>query len=101
LVRKGLNARVRLSAYKARTVPIMEGKIISVSPDRFIDKYTGIGYYSSKVRITKESMAELGKDIELYPGMPAEVLIVTGTKTPLGYLIDPITAYIDKAFREE
>ena len=101
LVRKGLDARVRLSAYKARTVPIMEGKIISVSPDRFIDKYTGIGYYSSKVRITKESMAELGKDIELYPGMPAEVLIVTGTKTPLGYLIDPITAYIDKAFREE
>jgi len=101
LVREGLTARVRLSAYKARTVPIMEGVITSVSPDRFIDKYTGQGYYSAKVRISDESMKELGQDIELYPGMPAEVLIVTGTKTPLRYLIDPILAYVDKAFREE
>lgn len=101
LVRKGLIARVRLSAYKARIVPVLEGEIISVSPDRFINKYTGMGYYSSKIRISKESIAKLTKNIELYPGMPAEVLIVTGSKTPLRYMLDPLLAYFDKAFREE
>ena len=46
-------------------------------------------------------MDELGKDLKLYPGMPAEVLIVTGSKTPLGYMLDPLRVYINKAFREE
>lgn len=41
------------------------------------------------------------KNLELHPGMQAEVQIVTGTRTLLRYLLDPVTDTAFKAFREK
>ncbi len=101
LVHAGLEANVRLSAYKARTAPMLVGEVISVSPDSLVDERTGAPYYRARVRIFDDSLAKLGSDTPLYPGMPAEVLIVTGSKTPLGYLLDPLIAFINKSWRED
>ena len=100
VVHPGLKARVRLTAYKSRTVPTIEGKVVNVSADRFVDKATNIPYYVARIEIDEDALGKL-KDVELYPGMSADVLIVTGKKTLLGYLFDPFTAYFMGAFREE
>ncbi|MEM9750785.1 MAG: HlyD family type I secretion periplasmic adaptor subunit, partial [Pseudomonadota bacterium] len=47
-------------------------------------------------RVKKKS----GLDLTLTPGMPAEVLIVTGERTLLQYLTEPLTASLRRSFRE-
>ena len=41
------------------------------------------------------------RKIELHPGMPAEVQIVTGTRTLLKYLLDPVIDAMFKGFKEK
>ena len=101
LVRSGLIARVRLSAYKTRTVPLITGTVQHISADRFDDERTGVSYYLARITINAEEMAGLDGNVELYPGMPAEVLIVTGSRTFLSYLFTPISESFNRAFREQ
>lgn len=44
-------------------------------------------------------LAQLGGG--LMPGIPAEVFIRTGERTPLDYLLKPFTSYFSRAFRED
>jgi hypothetical protein len=48
------------------------------------------------------AVAELERmeTVDLYPGMPAEVMIRTGRRTTLDYLLAPITQSLKRAFRE-
>lgn len=100
VVRAGLVARVRLSAYKTRTVPPVDGIVRHVSADRFTDDRTGQSYYLARIEIDDDELRPL-QNVELYPGMPADVLIVTGERTLLSYLFSPITESFSKAFREQ
>jgi HlyD family type I secretion membrane fusion protein len=100
VVYAGLEARVRLTAYKARSVPPILGTVTHVSPDRFEDQQTGNAYYKARIQIAEDELDRYD-DLQLTPGMPAEALIVTGSRTVLGYLMDPITTSFRKSFREE
>jgi HlyD family type I secretion membrane fusion protein len=101
VVRKGLKSRVRLTAFKSRSVPTLIGEVIHVSADKLIDPNTGIPYYKAKIEIDEQMLASLAEHIELYPGMPADVLIVTGERTFIEYLLSPISDSINKAFKEQ
>jgi len=96
----GLLAEVRFSAFKQALTPKMKGKVINLSADRLVDEKTGQPYYLAKVELTPESYQELG-DMELVPGMPAEVLINTGERTVFEYLMQPITNAFARAFIED
>lgn len=101
VVRKGLQSRVRLTAFKSRSVPTLNGTVIHVSADKLIDQNTGIPYYKAKIEIDEQMLASLAEHVELYPGMPADVLIVTGERTFFEYLLSPISDSINKAFKEQ
>jgi HlyD family secretion protein len=100
VVQKGLEASVRLSAYKARFVPPIKGIVEQISADRFDDPQRGVSYYKARVVVDGDEMKALD-NVELYPGMPADVLIVTGSRTFLTYLFDPIRESFSKSFRED
>jgi HlyD family secretion protein len=100
VVRLGLPAFVRLTAYKQRRVPPIEGTVIYVSADKLIDQRNGDPYFIARVRLLPQSLAAL-KHVELYPGMPAEVMMVTGERRALDYFVAPITDSMRRAFREE
>ena len=100
LVRPGLEARVRLLAYKHRRVPPVEGVLTYVSADRFVDKETERAYYTARVRLNEASLRELPK-VEIMPGMPAEVLIKTGQFTVVQYMLRPFLEGFNRAFRED
>lgn len=100
VVRKGLKARVRLTAYKTRNVPPVEGEVVTVSADRIDDERTGESYFNARVAISEEQLEKL-EGVELSPGMPAEVLIVTGSRTLVAYLMSPIRDSFNRAFREQ
>jgi epimerase transport system membrane fusion protein len=99
-VHEGLKAEVRFSSFKQALAPKVEGKVVVLSADRLSDERTGMSYYQAQIEITPESYEKLG-DIELLPGMPAEVLINTGERTVLEYLLQPISSAVSRAFIED
>lgn len=99
-VHEGLIARVRLTPYKSRRIPPLEGKVTQVSADSFTDQKTGMSYYTARVEIDANFMKHL-RNVELQPGMPADVLIVTGERTFLAYLLSPLSDSMYRAFREQ
>lgn len=100
VVRPGLPAKVRLSAYKTSTSPLIEGVVQYVSADMLSDQRTGNPYFLARVALSSESLAE-HKDMQPVPGMPADVMIVTGRRRAIDYFLAPITDRMRNSFREE
>ena len=98
-VSQGASADVRLTSFKQRLVPVVAGKVSYVSADRLTERQTGAPYYAAYIRIDPASLAAAG-NLHLQAGMPAEVYVRTASRTPLLYLLDPVTGYIRKAMRE-
>ncbi|HZH51560.1 MAG TPA: HlyD family type I secretion periplasmic adaptor subunit [Microvirga sp.] len=99
LVRPGLEARVRLLAYKQRRVPPVEGVLTYVSADRLVEKETEQAYYTARIRLDEAALRQL-PEVEIMPGMPVEVLIKTGQFTVANYMLRPVLDSFDRAFRE-
>lgn len=89
VVRNGLAAQIRLSAYPGRTAPVLDATVDTVSADLLNDERTGVSYYEVRVSLPADDPQLEGLD--LYPGMPAEVSIVTGEQTFMNSLIRPLT----------
>ncbi|MEL6267148.1 MAG: HlyD family type I secretion periplasmic adaptor subunit [Pseudomonadota bacterium] len=96
----GQEAVLRLVAFNARTTPEIFGSVINISADAFTQESTGQSFYKVDVTIRPDEFAKLeGKD--LVAGMPVEVYLQTGNRTPLAYLVKPMTDYVNRAWREE
>ena len=61
---------------------------------------TGAAYFLARITIDPGERDKL-EGGELYPGMPAEVMIVTGEQTAFDYLLSPVTDSFRRAFRED
>lgn len=99
-LRLDMDAEIRLSAYKQRTTPLVLGKVVSVGADSLMDEATQTPYYLALIRVDAASLKKAGDDIRLYPGMPAEVYILTSSRTAMQYMLDPITNTLNRSFRE-
>ena len=96
----GKLAKIRFSAFNSATTPEIEGSVTQISADRFTDERTGLPYYLARIRVTEEGEKKLG-DKKLQPGMPADVLINTGARTMLQYLLQPARNAISESMIEE
>ena len=94
-----LSAQIRLTAFSHLTTPTLFGTVRQVSADRLIDEYTGVPYYQAQVVLDQEQ-PEFA-DLKLQPGMPAEIIILTGQRTAMDYLLKPIVASFGRALREQ
>ena len=94
-----MKAQVRISSYKQHEFPEFVGVVDDVSADVFEDPKTLTSYYSARITIPKASLAEL-PDNKISPGMPAEVMIITGESTPAQYLLDPLLTAFRSAWRD-
>lgn len=101
-VKTGLMADIRFSAFNVQKAHVVEGKVIHVSADSFVDEKSGMPYYEAKIEVTKNGETQL-KDygFELVSGMPAEVMIKTSQRTILSYLVKPLTDMMARSFNEE
>ena len=96
----GMTAQVHLSAFSQRNLPRIEGIVSAISADRLVDPITGQAFFKATIEIDRAVLDSLGADIVLTSGMPAEVMIVTGEQTLLGYLVEPARNTLRRAFRE-
>ncbi|MGH8647757.1 MAG: HlyD family efflux transporter periplasmic adaptor subunit, partial [Burkholderiales bacterium] len=95
----GAEADVRLTSFRQRITPTVNGSVIYVSADRMEDKAERTAYYVVHVRVTQDALAKAG-DLKLQAGMPAEVFIKTAARSALLYVLDPITGFLQRSLRE-
>lgn len=100
IVQVGLLAQVQFTAFSQRQTQPVDATVTAISADRLTDERTGRIFYLARIEI-KDDLAEKLGDNKLYPGMQAEVMIVTGERTALEYFLKPITASFNRAFRED
>ncbi|MGJ5008748.1 HlyD family type I secretion periplasmic adaptor subunit [Bradyrhizobium oligotrophicum] len=96
----GQRAEVRFSNFSSRTTPTIFGKVSSVSADAMSDEASKQSYYSARVVIDYSTIPpEIAEKI--LPGMQADVIISTGERTVLEYLVGPLLNTLAKTFREK
>ena len=96
---KGQKAIVQLSAFDFAVYGSLEGEVLNVSPDT-VTKDDGSTWYVCLVSIPADGITSMSRELQLLPGMQATVNIVSGSKTILSYLMQPVTNIKNKAFRE-
>jgi membrane fusion protein, type I secretion system len=105
-VYKGMNARVRLSSFKQHEMPELEGLVESISADVFEDERAQTQYYVARIElhgVIGNDHAQLDSygDLQtIQPGMPTEVMIITGNSTPAQYLMEPLLNSFNRAWRD-
>lgn len=86
----GQLAEVRISALNLRMTPAVFGEVRSVSGDRVVDERAQAEYFLVQINISPGELEKLGGQ-RILAGMPTEVVLPTGERTLINYLISPLT----------
>ena len=100
-VQTGLMADIRFNAFAHSPQLVVDGKVLSVSGDLLSDpQQPQFSYYLARVQVTPSGMKTLGAR-QMQPGMPAEIVIKTGERSLLTYLLHPLTKRMAASRKEE
>jgi len=99
-IQKDMPVDVRFSSFAHSPQLVVQGKLVSVSADLLVDQHSGAGYYLARVAVTADGYKALGKR-QLQPGMPVEVILLTGDRSMLTYLLSPLTKRLAASMKEE
>ena len=91
---------IRFSGFSNAPQLVVDGVLTSVSQDILTDPATQQPYYLARAVVTPEGLKALGSR-QMQPGMPAEVIIKTGSRTMLNYLLHPLTKRVAASLKEE
>jgi HlyD family secretion protein len=93
----GQTAEVRFPAFHSRMIPLILGRLESVSRDRLVDETSKQPYYRGIVVLDDTQIpAELRSRVRA--GMPAEVIVASGARTVLSYIVSPLSQTLRKGF---
>lgn len=96
----GQDVLLQFAAFGMRDTPDLFGSVLQVSPDSFTDEQTGLSFYRVEIQLPEDELTKLAEGQTLLPGMPVDAFIRTEDRSPMTYLISPITGYFEKAFRD-
>ncbi|HTT82602.1 MAG TPA: HlyD family type I secretion periplasmic adaptor subunit [Rhizomicrobium sp.] len=99
-VHAGMTAKVDLSAYKARRLPMLTGTVTYVSPDTLEDQHTGQPFFLVHVSVDRAILKD-HPAARFIPGMPVQIEIQTGAHTALNYFLEPIRDVMHNGMREQ
>jgi membrane fusion protein, protease secretion system len=103
-IRTGQLADVRFSSFANSPQLAVDGIVESISKDLITDTTQNNPgqntYYLARVSLTPEAMKKLGSRT-LQPGMPVQVVIKTGERTLLTYLLHPLMKRMAASMKEE
>ncbi len=96
---RGQLAQVRFSAFDAGTTPVLDGAVVHVSADLIEDREIDTSGYLVRVSIAESELARL-QEKQLIPGMPVELFLKTGSRSPISYLLKPLTDQFARSLNE-
>lgn len=101
-VKVGLLSEIKFTAFNLQHILAIEGRVVHVSADIFMDEATHTPYYEAKIEVTQAGKNVLKeKGFVLVSGMPVEVMINIGDTTALNYFIKPFTEMLGRSLNEE
>ncbi len=98
-VKPGTAAEVRPMTAQMRYSKLLPATVVQVSADALQDERSGTAFVSALVQLDPSALAAKGAQT-LQPGMAAEVYIKVAERTPVGFLLEPVSGYFRRAFRE-
>lgn len=97
----GQKVHIRFSNFSQSMQIVAEGELQSISADALTDNTHGQeSYYLARVAITPAGRQKLAQHA-LQPGMPADVVVLTGERSLLQYLIQPFAKRIGTSLKEQ
>lgn len=103
-IHAGQDADVRFSTFSNSPQLLLEGKVKTVSSDLLMENSNSgqlpSSYYLARIAVTPKGMKQLGHRI-MQPGMPVQIVIRTGERTLLTYLMHPLVKRIAASMKEE
>ncbi|MCA3709646.1 MAG: HlyD family type I secretion periplasmic adaptor subunit [Phenylobacterium sp.] len=97
----GMKARVTITAFSTRRVSPFDAVVTNVSADELTDEKSGQSYYRADLKIDPKELTKLPRGETVTPGMPAQVMITTGRRTVMGYIIGPLTDTVNASLRDK
>ena len=99
-VRVGMLADMRFAAFNQSTTPVIEGELKVVGADKIAGTAPSEPeYYMAQIQTTPEGLQKLGQ-LQVQPGMPVDVVIKSGERTFMSYLLKPLTDKLALAFKQ-
>jgi protease secretion system membrane fusion protein len=98
-VKAGLETDVRITSFPDTPALIIQGRVLSVSNDRYDPPAPALPHYLARVEVTTEGIDKL-QGRQLRPGMSADVVIKTGQRSVMTYLMDPISRRLFDSLKE-
>lgn len=98
----GNDVEVRFSAFAAKPHLVVLGKLVSVSGDVVNEMIGGMpsSHYVGRVELTPAGLKALGNET-VQPGMTADVLVKSGERSLLTYLLHPLTKRVAASMTEQ
>lgn len=100
----GSEADLRFTAFNQTTTPVISGRVSLVGADKQLktpqdDVSTPPEYYMAYVETSADSLAQLGGN-QVQAGMGVDVIVKTGERTFMSYLLKPILDQFAVSFKE-
>ena len=92
--------KISLTAYDPTRYGRLDGRVQKISADAITDKQDGRTYYSVRTSIDSSLYENGNKEVSLLPGMVATIDIISGKRTILDYIWQPIARTKDRALRD-
>lgn len=98
-VKLGQTAEVTLTAFKSSTTPPVKATVTYISDDRLTTRTAqgDTSYFAAHLELDPASLRALN-DLQLVPGMQAQVSIATKPRTAFDYFIGPLRDRMKKAY---
>ncbi|MDD5159924.1 MAG: HlyD family type I secretion periplasmic adaptor subunit [Sulfuricurvum sp.] len=102
-VRLGQQCEIRFPGFShIKSLGVVNGKVTHIAADAVNDDTTHTLYYPVKMVVTLEGQQELSRNhLTLRPGIPADSMIVIGSRTMFDYLMHPFKMMFVKSFNEQ
>lgn len=99
-MRTGLAAQITFPAFQSIEMKPAEGALAAVSQDSIVDELRGETYYEAEVHMNSATVPEEIQS-RLVSGMSVSVILPTGRRTALEYILAPILRRWHSGMREE
>lgn len=106
-VQAGAETDLRFTSFNRATTPVIPGKVLVVGADKLAGTSQSpteaaagsqnSDYYLVQIEVTPEGVKKLA-ELKVQPGMNVEVIIKTGERSLVSYLLKPVTDRLARAF---
>lgn len=92
--------RIRMSAFDSARYGTVDGRVLRIGADAVVAPDTGLAHYLVDIALEGGISLADGTPVEFRPGMTATVDILTGRRTVLAYLWQPVARVGELALRD-